>query len=370
MKRLQQQQILKDLEKKMVFLVGPRQAGKTWLAKEVAKNFKNSLYLNYDSLDDQKIIDERSWNPEADLIVFDELHKKPEWKNFIKGIYDNKSPQQRILVTGSARLDIFDHIGDSLAGRYFRHRLMPFDYKELCEQNVEYDLVKLISRGGFPEPLLAEEDIDAQRWRQQYINSVLATDVFEFDRVSNLKAIQLLFRLLQKRVGSPLSYSSLARDLSISSATVKKYLEILEAIFVIFQVRPYSQNIARSILKEPKIYFFDTGLVEANDGARFENYIALSLLKNIYIENDYQAKEKTLHYIRTKDGHEVDFAIANAGQLETLIEAKYSEKNFDKNLVYFSEKYKCRASQVVQNLTKPVYKNDLELLRVKDLYLV
>ena len=133
MNRLQLKNILSDLEKKMVFLIGPRQAGKTWLAKEVMKSFKNSLYLNYDSIDDKKIIDLQTWNPELSLIIFDEIHKKSDWKNYIKGVFDTKNNNTRILITGSARLDVYDQLGDSLAGRYFRHRLLPFSYKELLE---------------------------------------------------------------------------------------------------------------------------------------------------------------------------------------------------------------------------------------------
>ena len=126
MNRVQKDLILKDLKKKMVFLVGPRQAGKTWLSKDIAKRFKNSVYLNFDQILDKKIIKEQSWLPKTDLIIFDELHKMDNWKNYLKGVYDTKPNSLKILVTGSARLDLYDQLGDSLAGRYFRHRLLPF----------------------------------------------------------------------------------------------------------------------------------------------------------------------------------------------------------------------------------------------------
>jgi predicted AAA+ superfamily ATPase len=366
MNRLQLKNILSDLEKKMVFLIGPRQAGKTWLAKEVMKNFKNSLYLNYDSLDDKKIIDGCTWNPELNLIIFDEIHKKTNWKNYIKGVFDTKNINTKILITGSARLDVYDQLGDSLAGRYFRHRLLPFSYKELLELDSAPDLIELINRGGFPEPFLSESELDAERWRQQYTNSLLSTDVFEFDRIQNLKALRILFNLLRKRVGSPISYQSLAEDLEISPNTVKRYIEIFEALFIVFRITPYSKNIARSILKEPKIYFFDTGLVDGDEGAKFENLIALSLLKSIYGENDYLAKEKSLHYLRTKDGTEIDFAVANKDDLEMIIEAKLSDKEISKSLINFSKKYQVAASQVVQNLSKSFTKEGIKVETGKD----
>jgi predicted AAA+ superfamily ATPase len=365
MQRAQKKQIIEDLDKKMVFLVGPRQAGKTWLAKEIATDFRHSLYLNYDSLDDKKIIDKQSWNPELDLIIFDELHKKADWKNYIKGVFDNRN-QTKILVTGSARLDIYDHLGDSLAGRYYRHRLLPFSISELKQVNSEINLTQILKRGSFPEPLLTDKDIDADRWRQQYINSLLSTDIFEFDRVQNHKALKLLFNLLRKKVGSSISYQSLAEDLEISPNTVKRYIEIFEALFIVFRVSPYSRNIARSILKEPKIYFFDIALVDNDEGAKFENLIALSLLKAIYAENDYLAQEKELHYLRTKDGTEVDFCISNKDDLDLLIEAKLSDKTVSKHLLNCSKRYGIKAVQVVQNLNKSFIQNEIPIKTAKE----
>jgi len=131
MERYQKRAILRDLNKKMVFLAGPRQAGKTTLAKNIAQEFKDSfVYLNYDRLEDRKIIVKEAWLPSTELIILDEIHKMPKWKNYLKGVYDTKSSHQKILVTGSARLEIFNKVGDSLAGRYFLHRLMPLSPAE------------------------------------------------------------------------------------------------------------------------------------------------------------------------------------------------------------------------------------------------
>ncbi len=350
MKRVQKQAILRDLEKKIVLLVGPRQAGKTWLAKDIAREFKNSVYLNYDQVLDREIILAQSWLPSIDLLIFDELHKMDGWKNYLKGVYDTKPASMRILVTGSARLDVYDQLGDSLVGRYFRHRLMPLSLAECVQIHEPIDLERLIERGGFLEPYLAENAIEANRWRLQYVNSLLSTDIFEIDKIYNVKAMQLIFTLLRTRVGSPISYQSLAEDVAVSPMTVKKYIQVLEALYIIFKITPYSNNIARSLLKEPKIYFFDTGLVQGDDGAKLENVVAVSLLKHAYAKTDYHAEEYALHYLRTKDGVEVDFALVRETQIEKIIEVKLSDGEPSRSLVNFHEKYNYPALQLVKVL--------------------
>ena len=185
----------------MVFLVGPRQAGKTWLAKNIAEQTPKSIYLNYDHSQDRQLISDESWRDTTELLIFDELHKMPQWKNYLKGLFDTKPTHQKILVTGSARLDIFKQVGDSLAGRYFTHRLMPLSLGELHHLNESYNLNHLLERGGFPEPLSAEDNTVAKRWRKQYIDSLMRDDVLDFDNIQNLKAIRLVFDLLRHRVG-------------------------------------------------------------------------------------------------------------------------------------------------------------------------
>lgn len=365
MDRVQIPLILKDLNKKMVILVGPRQAGKTWVAKRVASEFSNSLYLNYDQIYDQKIITEQSWHPATELLILDELHKMPLWKNYLKGLYDTKPASMKILVTGSARLDIFNHLGDSLAGRYFRHRLLPFSPAELSQISAPVGIDKLLKRGGFPEPYLAENDIEAERWRLQYLHGLLSTDIFEFNQIQNFKAIQLIFKLLRHRVGSPVSYQSIAEDVGVSSATVKKYIQILEALYIIFIITPFSNNIARSLLKEPKIYFFDTGLVDGNEGARLENLTALCLLKHIYGKYDYLAEDCQLHYIRTKDGEEVDFALIKDGVIQQLIEVKTSDHSLSPSLIKFQRKNLCKAVQVVNHSKYEIQREGIEILRAE-----
>ena len=359
MLRVQKNIILKDLEKKMVLLVGPRQAGKTHLAKDIARSFKNSVYLNYDNLQDREIISDQAWLDHTDLLVLDELHKMPRWKNYLKGLFDTKPNTMRVLVTGSARLDIY---GDSLAGRYHRHRLLPLSLAELAQAGEPPDLEKLMTRSGFPEPYFENSSIEAARWRAQYTNSLLSTDIFDVEVIHNLKGMRLVFDLLRHRVGSPVSYQSLAEDAGVSPMTIKKYIHILEALFVVFIIRPYARNVARSLLKEPKVYFFDTALV-ANEGARFENAVALGLLKSLYARADNRAEDCALHYLRTKDGLEVDFAVIKDGEVEVMIEVTLSAQPIGKSLYSFHQKYNYPAIQLAQHIKRERQEKGIKRLK-------
>lgn len=365
MERSQLSLIEKDLRQKVVFLTGPRQVGKTHLALDLLKKSANGVYLNYDNLEDRAIIHRSAWLPATELLVLDELHKMAGWKNYLKGVFDTKPAQLRIFVTGSARLDTFRSSGDSLAGRYFRHRLNPLSVVEVAQAS-ESTLDALMTRGGFPEPFLAETDQDADRWRMQYVDGLVRTDILDFERIHDLKAVQLTMELLRRRVGSPISITSLAQDVACSPNTIKKYLAIFEALFIVFRVTPFHHNIARSLLKEPKLYFYDTGMVKGDDGLRFENMMAVSLLKHVNAIEDYEGKRATLHYLRTKEKKEVDFALAVEDQAPTLIEAKFSENDLAPSLRYFHEKYDFPAAQVVRHLRQERMAGDIPIRRALD----
>ena len=200
----------KDLNSKIVFLTGPRQVGKTWLARKIAKEFSHPVYLNYDSRGDREIIEKEAWLNSTDLLVLDEIHKMPGWKTYIKGVFDTKLEKMKMLVTGSARLEYFRQTGDSLAGRFFTHRLFPFSPGELAADGAAPDLDRLTSRGGFPEPFLCEDDDTARRWRKQYVDGLIREDVLDFEKFSDFKSLKLCLELLRRQVGSPVSYSSIA----------------------------------------------------------------------------------------------------------------------------------------------------------------
>jgi predicted AAA+ superfamily ATPase len=353
MNRYLDAQIRRDLDKKMVFLVGARQVGKTTLSRALLAEM-GGQYLNHDIYEDRRIIEQRAWDRRSPLLVLDEIHKMPSWKNWLKGVVDGKADAQRLLVTGSARLDTFRQTGDSLAGRFLALRLHPVSVREWCEQtgtDPEQALTHLLERGGFPEPCLAETLEEAERWRRPYFDGLVRDDVLEFSRLREVGAMRMFADLLRSRVGSPLSLASIARDLHLSPATLKSYLGILEALFIVFTVRPWHRNIARATLQSPKVYFFDTGLVRGDAGVRYENLVACALLKHVEWLQDVQGKEVGLHYIRTKDDAEVDFCLSHGEQLTDLIECKLTDTRPHRALARFAGEWpQARATQLLRDL--------------------
>ena len=365
MLRLQQDNIARDLGKKMVFITGPRQVGKTSLAKVIGAGVEKTVYLNYDNFSHREIIQKSSWLPDTRLLILDELHKMPDWKNHLKGIYDTRPADQMILVTGSARLEAFRQTGDSLAGRFFRHRLNPFSLREIVDSGAE-ELDRLMQRGGFPEPYLAESEDDVQRWRMQYIDGLIRTDILDFEKVHDFRAIQLTLDLLRRRIGSPISWASMARDVGCSPNTIKRYVEILEALFIIFRVSPHHRNIARALLKEPKIYFYDTGMVIGDEGVRLENLMAVSLLKHLNYIEDTRGQRCSLRTLRTREGKEIDFVMVIDEHPEMLIEVKLSDTNVSPALRYFQQKYSFNTVQVVKNLPTEHRVGEIQIRRALD----
>lgn len=360
--------IATDLKKKMVFVVGPRQVGKTWLAKEIMKEYKNPLYLNYDNQDHVQILKKQAWLAEHDLVIFDEIHKMPKWKNYIKGIYDTKPNTMHMLITGSASMDTFRKAGDSLAGRFFIYHLMPFSLSELKNTYLENNLSILFKKSGFPEPLFSQNDEDANRWRKLYADTLLRQDVLEFQDIEKVGAIRQVYNILKNKVGSTISYSNIAGDVGISPITVKKYIQILESLYILFIIKPYTHKMARSILKEPKVYFFDYGVIE-DEGARFENFVALSLYKNIVTKNDITGSNMGLNFLKTKDQKEVDFAISDNNELKEIIEVKVSDNKLSQALKYFSEKYNIKGVQLVRYADLEIMLNNNIQLRSANKYL-
>ena len=325
--------ILDDLRHKMVMVTGPRQVGKTTLARALGDNFSSPAYFNYDQLADKERIQKADWPRSHDYVVLDEIHAMPDWKPYLKGVFDTKPATQALLVTGSARLDTFRQAGESLAGRYHRWRLLPFSVKELVEQTQQTDATALdaLTRfGGFPEPLFKGTDAGRKRWQKQYFTDLVREDVLEFSRIHAIRAMRTLVDLLRKRTGSPLSFESLGRDLALHPNTVRSYIDILEALHIVFLVRPYHRNIARAQAKAPKLYFYDWAYVQAaradedeTEGAQFENLVATHLFKHCCFMADSAGEELSLNYVRTTSGKEIDFVLTNeAGDATHFIEVK------------------------------------------------
>jgi len=354
MQRYLEKYIIEDLKEKIVLLTGPRQTGKTTLSKMLMTGFD---YFNFDNAEDRLSLLEKSWDRSKDLIIFDELHKLKNWKSWLKGIYDTEGVPPSILVTGSAKLDIYKKVGDSLAGRFFQFRLHPLDLKEikniLNPENLQTELDKLLNTGGFPEPFLNGSSRFYNRWKRSHLDIIIKQDLIDLENVQHITSVETLIQLLKKRVGSPVSYSSLARDLQCSDKTIKRWLTILENMYVIFRVSPFHKNIARSILKSPKFYFYDTGQVIGDPGAKLENLVACALLKEINYLADCYGEEKHLYYLRNKEGREVDFCITNNGDPALMVEVKWRDENVSPNFKIFKKSFPgVKMLQIVKELKR------------------
>lgn len=354
--------IKNDLPSKIVLLTGPRQCGKTTLAKQCHEAFD---YFNYDAAEDRLILKEKSWDRKKPLVIFDELHKMNDWKRWLKGIYDTEGIPPEILVTGSARLEIHKKIGDSLAGRYFQFRLHPLDLKEIVKHyNKSADEIfeQLWRCSGFPEPFLKGNETYYKRWHRSHLEIILRQDLIDLYSGRDIKSIELLVVLLRNRVGSTVSYANLARDLERDAHTIKRWLQLLEHLYIIFRITPYHKNIARSLLKEPKYYFYDSTYVPGN-GARLENIVAASLLKELQFLEDTQGVHTTLHYLRTKDGKEIDFLICIEAQPTHMIEVKWSDENPAPSFHHFAANFpQVKKIQLVKALSREkTYPDGLEI---------
>jgi len=344
----------------MVFVGGPRQVGKTTMAKVILdRHFPQGRYLNWDLDEDRQDILKKKWSKENTLIVLDELHKYPKWKPWIKGVFDTLGGLHSFLITGSARLDVYRQGGDSLMGRYHYWRLHPFTLDEIPEGVSREDAFeRLMALGGFPEPFLENDAREARRWRRERFDRVLREDVRDLEPVRNIQLLSLFLDALRQRVGGLVVLSNLANEIEISPKTAKSWLEILERMYLVFSVRPFTRSLSRAVVKPPKVYFFDNADVIGNEGMRFENLVASALLKRIHFLEDRDGFRCELRYIRDKEGREVDFAILKEGVLEELIEVKYSDEEISKSLIYYSNRLKPKkTTQILARLKRPFHQN-------------
>ncbi len=348
--------ILKDLNRKMVFVGGPRQVGKTTLSKKIlGQAYSSGRYFNWDYNEDRQALLAGKWHDDDGLIVFDELHKYKNWKNWIRGVFDTNEGSAHFLVTGSARLDVYRRGGDSLLGRYHYWRLHPFGLDEYPNKMTPKEAFKrLMMVGGFPEPFLDGDEREARRWRRERFDRVIKEDIRDLESIRNISLLDLFIHQLRTRVGSLIVMSNIAGEIQVSPKTVKKWLDVLERMYLVFAVRPYTINLPRAVIKPPKVFFYDNGDVMGNEGAVFENLVGTQLLKRIHFLEDRDGYRYELRYIRDKEGREVDFVILKEGIIEELIEVKFSDDKISKHLKYYAEKLNPgKTTQIVANLKHP-----------------
>jgi predicted AAA+ superfamily ATPase len=334
LKRYLDAQVERDLGRKMVFLSGPRQVGKTTLARSLPG--ADAGYLNWDVPEHRDAI-LRGELPPSDLLVFDEIHKYRRWRGFLKGLHDAPRFRRRILVTGSARLDLYRHGGDSLQGRYHLLRLHPLSFREVGGSSAE-DLRKLLQLGGFPEPFLGGSEVEARRWSREYRTRLVREDVADLERVQDLATLELLAMRLPELVGSPLSINALREDLEVSHRTAAKWIAILERLYSVFRLAPLGAPRIRAVRKAQKHYHFDWSLVP-EEPARFENLVASHLLKWVHFEQDTKGRDLELRYFRDTGGREVDFVVVERRRPVLFVEAKWGDDAIDKGLAYLKAKF-------------------------------
>ena len=341
-----------DMGEKILLLTGPRQCGKTTLSKMLNPDFQ---YINYDLAEHRLLLKEKSWDRQKTLVIFDELHKMTHWKAWLKGIYDVEGLPPALLVTGSAKLNAFRKVGDSLAGRHFQFRLHPLDMKEalaFTDLNRDECFDRLMNLGGFPEPFLKGTKRFYNRWKRSHTNLILREDLLTLSAVRDIQSIETLIELLRSRVGSPVSANSLARDLQKSPNTIQHWLKLLEDLYVVFKVSPFHKNIARALLKEPKYYFYDNAMVVGSQGIKLENLVACALLKETQRRQDVEGEDFDMHYIRNKDGQEIDFLITLDSRPRKLIEVKWKDANLSPNFKRFLPEESLSRVQVVGELAQ------------------
>jgi len=351
MPRYSETSIRQDLEEKMVFLSGPRQVGKTTLAKSFLHG-KQDRYFNWDNRQDRREILAARWPAEEATLVFDEFHKYRNWKAWIKGEFDHHRERLKFLITGSARLDVYRKGGDSLQGRYHSHRLHGFSVSELLRSSVAIEPFKELSfpqasysdtietlfhYGGFPEPFLKQNPRFLRRWQREKMDRFLREDIRDLENVRDLSALELLAELLAERIGAPLSLQSLREDLEVSHRAVSHWVDILERLYYCHLVTPYVHSAVRSLRKAPKVYLWDWSAI-ADEGSRFENLIAGHLLKMNHSLEDREGYLMGLHYLRDVSKREVDFLVTVDKQPWFAVECKVAAHSANPSLRYFGER--------------------------------
>jgi hypothetical protein len=384
LRRYLEDQIGQDLPEKMVLLAGPRQVGKTTLARHILASAGGGISLNWDNRDDRREIRAARWPAGNGLVLLDELHKWRAWKSWIKGEYDKHRNRLRFLVTGSARLDVYRRGGDSLQGRYHHYRLHPLSYAELAaggrpeapipgkelpipSKGSQDTVAALMEYGGFPEPFLAQSARRLRRWQRERLHSFFREDVRDLESIRDLGSLQHLADLLPERVGSPLSLNALREDLEVSHRALTFWVDVLERLYHVFRVRPFTSQRVRSLQKMPKAYLWEPSLV-LSPAARFENLIALHLLKLCHLLHDQEGFDVELHYLRDRSGHEVDFLVTIDRRPWFAVEAKLSATTIEPSLIFFRDRLRIPwVYQVVLEGKRDFVQNDIRCVPARQI---
>lgn len=362
LKRYLEDYIKQDIKDKMAFISGPRQVGKTTLAKELGrKYFPDSYsYLNWDNRQDRKFILDGLFESDRKLVIFDEIHKYKNWKNYLKGEFDKYRDRFSMVVTGSARLDLYRKGGDSLLGRYHPYRLHPLSVAELSGNPIAFEpakelkfaaaykeeLNRLLKYGGFPEVCLKHDERQLRRWHNERADLLIKEDIRDIEAIRDLSALQVLVDILPQRVGSLFSLNSLKEDLQVTHKTLASWVDILEKFYYHYRIYPFQSTRIKSLRKEPKLYLWDWSEVD-DESARFENLIASHLLKLCHFLFDVEGHKAQLYYLRDKEQREVDFLVCLGAKPWFCVEVKNTAREIPVGLKYFTARLNIPFSYVV-----------------------
>lgn len=312
----------------VVGITGPRQSGKSTLLKEMLGD--SFRYVSFDDFRNRQLLAEdpvrfmKTW---PDPVIFDEAQQVPELFSWIKMAVDSDRQRYgRFVITGSGQFMLNQNISESLAGRIGLLTLLPFQYQEIpAVQRIDS-----VWAGGYPEPVIRGYQYRSQ-WYQAYLETYLQKDVRQIINIGDLAGFTAFIRTLAGQVGQVLNLSGMSRELGISVSTLSRWLSVLESSYIVFRLQPYFNNLGKRLVKSPKVYFYDTGLVSLLTGIEnrqeweksilfgslFENYIISEIIKRKYHEN----KRMDLYYLRTSNGDEIDLIIDRGLAIE-LIEIK------------------------------------------------
>jgi predicted AAA+ superfamily ATPase len=352
-----------EIDNEMLFISGPRQVGKTTTSKKLGLNNKQFTYLNWDNEDHRSIIlkgpkavfeyinnknqltEQKHKNKQ--ILVLDEIHKRPEWKNYLKGFFDTYGHEINIIVTGSARLDLYKKGGDSLMGRYFHYRMHPMSVAECIRTNLnnkEISKPKEISDkqykslyqfGGFPKPLSKSNPQFSGRWQNLRKQQLIQEDIRDVNIIHDLNKLQILMDFIKQNSSKQITYSNLAKLTRVSVDTIRRWIDALEAFYYCYRIKPWSKNISRSLIKEPKVFLWDWSIV-SDTGSKTENFIASHLLKAVNFWTDRGLGNYDLYYIRTTEKKEIDFLVSKNDEPWFLVEVKHSNNSsISPNLIEF-----------------------------------
>lgn len=361
MKRIYQELISDHLShlRQMIFLMGPRQVGKTTVSLDSASLFPQHFYLSWDNPSDRLLfvagphavaqqIGVGEFAENQPIVVFDEIHKFGKWKIFLKGFFDLYEKKTKIIVTGSARLNIYKKGGDSLMGRYFYYRVHPLSVAEIVSPTlIEGEIRKpapinlddwaaLIEFGGFPEPFIQRSKTFSRRLKSIRKDQLFKEDIRDGTRIQELGQLEILAELLRAQAAESMDYQSLAKKVGVSIDTVRRWLEVLKSFYYCFSIQPWSKNITRSLIKEPKLYLWDWSIVD-EEGHRNENMVACHLLKAVHFWTDRGLGEYGLYYLRTKDKIETDFLVTKNKTPWFLVEVKTKARGLSAGLFHFQK---------------------------------